>query len=51
MCAYLLSLFSVSDVQVSNVDGVAMFSVTFKQKPRQFSPVDIATVLYRKMMG
>ena len=38
-------------MQVINVDGLPMFSVTFKQKPRQFSPVDIATVIYRKMMG
>ena len=38
-------------LQVTNVDGEPMFSVMFKQKPNQFSPVDIATVLYRKMMG
>jgi len=36
---------------VTNVDGSPMFNVTVKQKPTQLSPVDIAAILYRKMMG
>jgi len=45
----LLKLLVVA--QVTDVDGKLMFNVTLKQKPTQFSPVDIATILYRKMMG
>lgn len=44
-------LITIIAVQMTKVDGLPMFSVTFKQKPSQFSPVHIATILYRKMMG
>jgi len=37
--------------QVTDVNGLPTFDVTYKQKPSRFSPVDIATILYRKMKG